>query len=208
MHLTVWLILVCSLQRSMVVFGCDIGWPSTAHPTDNYSHPWSVHLLHLTEYSTCCASWLIWRSHYEALGTRDRVRPRKTWSTCVRNDMTICNLDGVNPLDRNSWGTSVRRARSLPRSPGQPQHQLHHKYQNRIWWWWWFMVCRGIHLVAHAFVTFVKGAFEMSVVKMPVVIIIIGDWCVVRLFQITTTPSVFSDFYQTWHKCLYTNLQK
>jgi len=37
------------------------------------------------------------------------------------------------------------------------------------------MVCRGIHLVAHAFVTFVKGAFEMSVVKMPVVIIIIGD---------------------------------
>jgi len=24
----------------------------------------------------------------------------------VRNDMTICNLDGVNPLDRNSWRTS------------------------------------------------------------------------------------------------------
>jgi len=38
------------------------------------------------------------------LGTRDRGRPRKTWSACVRlrNDMTICNLDGVNPLDRNS----------------------------------------------------------------------------------------------------------
>ena len=31
-------------------------------------------------------------------GTRDRGRPRKTWSACVRNDMTICNLDGVNPL--------------------------------------------------------------------------------------------------------------
>ena len=30
-------------------------------------------------------------------------------SACVRNDMTICNLDGVNPLDRNSWRTSVRR---------------------------------------------------------------------------------------------------
>jgi len=60
-------------------------------------------------------------------GTRDRGRPRKTWSACVRNDMTICNLDGVNPLDRNSWRTSVRRC--LPRSPGQPQHR---KYQNRI----------------------------------------------------------------------------
>ena len=46
--------------------------------------------------------------------------------------MTICNLDGVNPLDRNSWRTSVRCC--LPRSPGQPQHL---KYQNRIWWWWW-----------------------------------------------------------------------
>ena len=47
-------------------------------------------------------------------GTRDRGRPRKTWSACVRNDMTICNLDGVNPLDRNSWGTSVRRCPVLP----------------------------------------------------------------------------------------------
>ena len=60
-------------------------------------------------------------------GTRDRGRSRKTWSACVRNDMTICNLDGVNPLDRNSWRTSVRCC--LPRSPGQPQHL---KYQNRI----------------------------------------------------------------------------
>ena len=42
-------------------------------------------------------------------GTRDRGRPRKMWSACVRNDMTICNLDGVNPLDRNSCRTSVRR---------------------------------------------------------------------------------------------------
>jgi len=47
-------------------------------------------------------------------GTRDRGRPRKTWSACVRNDMTICNLDGVNPLDRNSWRTSVRRCQVLP----------------------------------------------------------------------------------------------
>ena len=47
-------------------------------------------------------------------GTRNRGRPRKTWSKCVRNDMTICNLDGVNPLDRNSWRTSVRRCQVLP----------------------------------------------------------------------------------------------
>ena len=47
-------------------------------------------------------------------GTRNRGRPRKTWSACVRNDMTICNLDGVNPSDRNSWRTSVRRCQVLP----------------------------------------------------------------------------------------------
>ena len=47
-------------------------------------------------------------------GTSDRGRPRKTWSACVRNDMTICNLDGVNPLDRNSWRTSVRHCQVLP----------------------------------------------------------------------------------------------
>ena len=33
---------------------------------------------------------------------------------CVRNDMSICNLDGVNPLDRNSWRTSVRCCQVLP----------------------------------------------------------------------------------------------
>ena len=47
-------------------------------------------------------------------GTRIRGRPRKTWSACVRNDMTIFNLDGVNPLDRNSRRTSVRRCQVLP----------------------------------------------------------------------------------------------
>ena len=31
--------------------------------------------------------------------------------------MTICNLNGVNPLDRNSRRTSVRRCQVLP-TPG------------------------------------------------------------------------------------------
>ena len=44
-----------------------------------------------------------------------RGRPRKTWSACVRNDMTICNLDGVNPLDRNSGGEGNLRPRRPPR---------------------------------------------------------------------------------------------
>ena len=34
----------------------------------------------------------------ELPGTRDRGRPRKTWSACVRNDMTICNLGWCQPV--------------------------------------------------------------------------------------------------------------
>ena len=74
-------------------------------------------------------------------GTRDRGRPRKTWSACFWNDMTIYNLDGVNPLDRISWRTSVRRC--LPRSLGQPQHL---KYQNRIWWWRWLLLSPSLFI--------------------------------------------------------------
>ena len=60
-------------------------------------------------------------------GTRGHGGPGRTWSACVRNDITVCNLGGVGPLDRSSWRASVRRC--LPRSPGKPQH---HKYQNWI----------------------------------------------------------------------------
>jgi len=66
------------------------------------------------------ALWHMWTRGINSItrlglpDTRDRGRPRKTWSACVRNDMTICNLDGVNPLDRNSWRTSVRRCQVLP----------------------------------------------------------------------------------------------
>ena len=75
--------------------------------------------------ATSCINSITWLG---LPGTRDHGRPRKTWSACVRN-----NLDGVNPLDRNSWRTSVRHCQVLPtRSPGQPQHC---KYQNRIWWY-------------------------------------------------------------------------
>ena len=59
-------------------------------------------------------------------GTRNRGRPRKTWSACMRNDMTICNLDGVNPLDRNSWRTSVRRCQVLP-TPGDNRSTINTK---------------------------------------------------------------------------------
>ena len=68
---------------------------------------WYRHVQH----ATSCINSI---TGLELPGTRDRGRPRKTWSSCVKNDMTICNLDGVNPLDRNSWRMSVRRCQVLP----------------------------------------------------------------------------------------------
>ena len=47
-------------------------------------------------------------------GTRGRGRPGETWSACVGNDMTVCSLDGVGPLDRSSWRAGVRRCQVLP----------------------------------------------------------------------------------------------
>ena len=69
-------------------------------------------------------------------GTRDRGRPRKTWSACVRNDMTICNLDGVNPLDRNSWRMSVRRCQVLPTPESGTTAAPQIPKPDMIWWWW------------------------------------------------------------------------
>ena len=47
-------------------------------------------------------------------GTRGHGGPGRTWSVCVRNDITVCNLGGVGPLDRSSWRASVRRCQVLP----------------------------------------------------------------------------------------------
>jgi len=47
-------------------------------------------------------------------GAGGRGRPGVTWSACVRDGMTVCGLDGVGPLDGNSWGAGVRRCQVLP----------------------------------------------------------------------------------------------
>ena len=43
-------------------------------------------------------------------------RPRKTWMECVRNDVTACNLESVDPLDRVKWRKAVKDSLLLPTS--------------------------------------------------------------------------------------------
>ena len=41
-------------------------------------------------------------------------RPRKTWMECVRNDVTACNLESVDPLDRVKWRKAIKVSLLLP----------------------------------------------------------------------------------------------
>ena len=46
-----------------------------------------------------------------------------TWSECVKVNMKICNLDSINPLNREAWGLGVRHSsHMLPTPvPGTPE---------------------------------------------------------------------------------------
>ena len=41
-------------------------------------------------------------------------RPCKTWMECVRNDVTACYLESVDPLDRVKWRKAVKDSLLLP----------------------------------------------------------------------------------------------
>ena len=40
-------------------------------------------------------------------GTRKKGRPSKTWSECVKTDVDMCGLAGVDLLDRDAWRAGV-----------------------------------------------------------------------------------------------------
>ena len=58
-----------------------------------------------TASGTCTQCLMVNRQTVACAWRRLNGRRRRTRS---------CNLDGVNPLDRNSWRTSVRRCQVLP----------------------------------------------------------------------------------------------
>ena len=50
-------------------------------------------------------------------GARGRGRPKKTWWDCVRADIDICGLGGIDPLDREAWRFGVGRTSHLLPTP-------------------------------------------------------------------------------------------
>ena len=51
-------------------------------------------------------------------GPRGRGRPRKSWSECVKADVDVCNLEGIDPQNREAWRSGVRRTSHLQLTPG------------------------------------------------------------------------------------------
>ena len=45
-------------------------------------------------------------------------RPRKSWSECVKADVEVCNLEGIDPHNREAWRSGVRRTSQLQLNPG------------------------------------------------------------------------------------------
>ena len=51
-------------------------------------------------------------------GPRGRGRPGKSWSECVKADVDVCNLEGINPQNREALRSDVRRTSQLQFTPG------------------------------------------------------------------------------------------
>ena len=51
-------------------------------------------------------------------GPRGRGRPRKSWSECVKAVVEVCNLEGMDPHNREAWRSGVRRTSQLQLTPG------------------------------------------------------------------------------------------
>ena len=40
------------------------------------------------------------------------------WSECVKADVEVCNLEGIDPQNREAWRSGVRRTSQLQLTPG------------------------------------------------------------------------------------------
>ena len=68
-------------------------------------------------------------------GTSGQWRPKKTYSDCVKNDVRVCGLSGIDPQDRDAWRADVWCCLVLPTpSNGTQESTL---ISNWNWWWWW-----------------------------------------------------------------------
>ena len=49
--------------------------------------------------------------------SKERGRPRKTWSDCVKADMNACSIDGIDPQNRTARRSGIRSISHLVPNP-------------------------------------------------------------------------------------------
>ena len=105
-----------------------IRWICNTKLTDNLSTELLLQRLGIYGIEECChLRRLRWYEHVRRAsccinqvsnlvipGPRGRGRPRKTWSECVKNDLSEHNLIDVNPLDRENWRRKIKDSLVLP----------------------------------------------------------------------------------------------
>ena len=67
---------------------------------------------------TRASSWTNSNTSFTIPGPRECGKPRKSWSECVKADVDVCNLEGMDPQNREAWRFGVRRTSQLQLTPG------------------------------------------------------------------------------------------
>ena len=64
----------------------------------------------------------------EVSSSRVRGIPRKTLSDCVKADMNVCSLAGIDPQNRAAWGPGIRSTTRLLPTPATGTPEPDEKY--------------------------------------------------------------------------------
>ena len=69
-------------------------------------------------YVARASSWTNSITSIATPGPREHGGPRKSWSECVKADVDVCNLEGIDPQNREAWRSGVRRTSQLQLTSG------------------------------------------------------------------------------------------
>ena len=69
-------------------------------------------------HAACASCWTNSITSIAIPCPRGRGRPMKSWSECVKADVNVCNLEGINLQNREAWRSGVRRTSQLQLTPG------------------------------------------------------------------------------------------
>ena len=59
-----------------------------------------------------------WTNSITSIAIPGCGRPRKSWNEYVKADGEVCNLEGIDPKNREAWRSGVRRTSQLQLTPG------------------------------------------------------------------------------------------